>query len=167
MKKFVIAGGLVLLFGIWFGVYTVYFRTQTITPVELEEPITEERFVYFITPENVESGSCDQVTPVVREVESSLSIEKTILEELLAGPAEKEVEAGMTSAIPEQVSVINITVDEGVARANFSTQLNEGVAGSCLVTAIRAQIEQTLLQFLDIEEVEIAVDGETKEILQP
>ena len=50
---------------------------------------------------------------------------------------------------------------------DFSRELNDGVAGSCKVMAIRSQITQTLKQFSEIKGVVISVDGEAEEVLQP
>ena len=61
----------------------------------------------------------------------------------------------------------DLVIEDGVATADFNARLDEGVAGSAMVMAIRGQIEQTLLQFPTVDEVVISVDGETEEVLQP
>jgi len=45
--------------------------------------------------------------------------------------------------------------------------LEEAVGGSCRVTAIRSQIEQTLKQFSTVQSVIISIDNRTEDILQP
>ena len=55
----------------------------------------------------------------------------------------------------------------GWAVVDFDKTLEQGVGGSCRVTAIRAQIEKTLQQFLEIDEVVISIDGRAGDILQP
>jgi len=60
-----------------------------------------------------------------------------------------------------------LTIENGVAKADFDPQLQFQVGGSCRVQAIRAEITQTLKQFPTVNEVFISVNGETELILQP
>ncbi|MDD3123440.1 MAG: GerMN domain-containing protein, partial [Candidatus Izemoplasmatales bacterium] len=59
------------------------------------------------------------------------------------------------------------TLEGEVATVDFNEKLQEGVAGSATVMAIRNQIERTLLQFDYITEVVISINGDSEEILQP
>lgn len=130
-----------------------------------EETAIEEVEVYFMT---VEDGA-EEVVPVQREVPEGSEPVEIALQELLRGPSDEEDAEGYTTAINEEVSIQEIEIDEddGLVYVNFSAELNEGVAGSATVTAIREQIERTLLQFGWAEEVVIAVEGETEGVLQP
>ena len=79
----------------------------------------------------------------------------------------EEAEAGYFSSIPAGVHLRAVNIDKkGTAKADFSKELNQG-GGSCKVTAIRAQIENTLKQFETVKKVVIAVEGETETALQP
>ena len=71
----------------------------------------------------------------------------------------------LTNNFSESVILLSSSKDNS-AFANFNNELNKA-AGSCLVSAIRAQIENTLLQFEGINNVVISVEGKTEEILQP
>ena len=100
------------------------------------------------------------------------------LEAILAGPP-----SGYKTAIPtpeevaeypgrepdwgERVRLLDLTIEEGVATANFSQEMQAYGGGSARVQAIRQQITQTLLQFPAIDEVRIAVEGEVETALQP
>ena len=119
--------------------------------------------VYFVV---VDDGQ-EQVVPVDREVETTTGVARAALEELLAGPTEEEKEEGFSTMIPEDTYLVFINIDEGVATADFSEELDEDVAGSAWVSAIREQIEKTLLQFDTISEVVIQIDGEEEGVLQP
>jgi spore germination protein GerM len=59
----------------------------------------------------------------------------------------------------------NLTIENGIARADFNSALNVG--GSCRVTAISSQIKQTLLQFDTVNQVIISINGRTDNVLQP
>lgn len=100
------------------------------------------------------------------------------LEALLAGPP-----SGYETAIPtpekvtaypgrqsdwgERVRLLGLTIENGVATANFSQEMQAYGGGSARVQAIRAQITQTLLQFPLIDDVRIAVEGNVDTALQP
>lgn len=104
------------------------------------------------------------------------------LRSLLEGPPPGN-EAGWRTAIPtpkevqnypgrrpewgDRVTLRGVTVEDGVAMADFSQEMKAYGGGSARVQAIRAQITRTLLQFPDIDEVSIAVGGETEAVLQP
>ncbi len=119
--------------------------------------------VYFV---RVVDGQ-EEIVPVEREIAYTNTASETAIEELLKGPLPEEEEQGYSTAINENTHLQSIEVSNKVARINFSQRLDEDVAGSARVTAIRNQIEKTLLQFDAIDEVIIAVDGETEGILQP
>ncbi|MGM0629288.1 MAG: GerMN domain-containing protein, partial [Patescibacteria group bacterium] len=125
---------------------------------ELEDEMIEdgdsesrEISVYFMT---VEDGQEDIVS-VEREVSGEERIEVLALEELLAGPTEEEEDQGYSTAINEGVEILDFSIQEGTAQVDFSSELNEDVAGSATVLAIRGQIENTLRQFDPVDNVVI------------
>lgn len=72
------------------------------------------------------------------------------------------------NALSQGVELKSLKVSGGVATAGFSAALDEGVAGSCRVSAIRTQIESTLKQFPSVSSVIISAEGKTPaETLQP
>ncbi|HOF45077.1 MAG TPA: GerMN domain-containing protein, partial [Candidatus Pacearchaeota archaeon] len=99
--------------------------------------------------------------------EPGISIHFAAINQLLNGPTEDESERGIFSMINPGTVVYDLTIEDGVAIVDFNEKLQEGVAGSASVMAIRNQIERTLLQFDDINEVVISINGESEEILQP
>ncbi len=106
---------------------------------------------------------CTKVYPVEREVHI-LTKPSDVINLLIQGPNEQEMKEGYTNSIPKETVINEISVRDGIARTDFSN-LNPG--GSCRVAAIRAQITQTLKQFLGVKEVIISVDGNVEEALQP
>ena len=89
--------------------------------------------------------------------------------ELFKGPTEDEKNQGFFTSINDGVLLqsLMIGMESGTAWADFNEQLEYQVGGSCRVSAIRAQIEQTLKQFSTIKNVVISIDGRTEDILQP
>lgn len=122
---------------------------------------------FFGSKESPEGEECTTVYPVERRVVKTQSVARAALEELLKGPQVIERDKGYYTNINEGVVIQKITVDNGVARVDFSTRLDEGVAGSCKVTAIRTQIISTLKQFPTVKNVIISINGRTEDILQP
>lgn len=111
--------------------------------------------------------SCNKVFPVEREIPKTQAVGMAALEELLKGPTEKEKEEGFFTSINPGVKIQNLIIQNGIAKVEFDEQLEFQVGGSCRVSAIRAQITQTLKQFPTVNEVMISINGRTEDILQP
>ena len=142
------------------GVYDEMTAQMVEVPAE---PTTMTVQVFFV---EVEDGE-ERIVARDREVAETVAVGRAAVEALLAGPTEAELAEGLTTAINDGVVLQDLVIADGVATADFNAQLDEGVAGSAMVMAIRGQIEQTLLQFDTVTEVVISIDGETEEILQP
>ncbi len=95
------------------------------------------------------------------------SVALAAMTELLDGPTDAEKTQGYTTNINPGVKVQKLTIENLVAKVDFDKQLERQVGGSCRVTAIMAQITQTLKQFPTVKNVVIFIDGRTENILQP
>jgi len=132
------------------------------------DPIAGEKTSIKVFFGNSSKGAeCEKVTLVIREVPKVATIGITTLEELLKGPTSAEQSQGFSTALNAGVKVNSLTISNGIARADFGSSLNESVAGSCRVLAIRAQIEETLKQFPTVQNVIISINGKTENILEP
>jgi hypothetical protein len=134
----------------------------TIAPIE-----TIKVKVYFNNNKLDPEISCNKVFPVEREIIKTTAVARAALEELLKGPSNKDGADGFTTSINYGVKIQKLTIEGGVAKVDFDEQLQQGVGGSCRVSAIRSQITQTLKQFPSVKNVIISVNGETETILQP
>ena len=105
--------------------------------------------------------------PVSRTLEEKDQIEKRTLDKLLEGPTKEELEQNFFSSINPGVKIRNLRIENGIVYADFNEKLEEGVAGSARVLAIREQIEKTLLQFENINQIVISINGRMDDILQP
>jgi hypothetical protein len=110
---------------------------------------------------------CSLVYPVERIVAKTVTTAKASLEELLKGPTEAELKQKYYTSINTGVKLNKVTITKGTAYADFNSQLDYQVGGSCKVTAIASQIRETLKQFPTIKDVVISIDGRTEDILQP
>ncbi len=120
---------------------------------------TKVIYLYFL---EVVDGQ-EEIVEVTREIPLTIAPARTAIEELLKGPLSDE----LSTSIKEGTELLGINLADGVVTVDFSKELDEGVAGSAWVTSIRNKIERTLLQFEEIEEVIIWVEGSNDEILQP
>lgn len=139
---------------------------------EIEIPITlmpteKMKVEVFFGKTQTDGMDCAEVYGVEREIPKTLGVAKASIQELLKGVLVEEEQEGYFTQIPEGVDVNYINIIDGTAYIDFSSKLNENVAGSCRVLSIRSQIENTLKQFESINNVVISVEGESEEILQP
>ena len=137
---------------------------------EIPEPPKEEFTtvkVFFNNDRMDPEFSCNKVFPVEREILKTQAVARAALTELLKGPTEAEKAQGFFTSINPGVKIQELTIENGVARVDFDSQLEFQVGGSCRVSAIRAEITQTLKQFPTVNSVIISIDGRTEDILQP
>src|SRR3989344_6002563 len=91
--------------------------------------------------------SCNKVFPVERAVPKTQAVARAALAELLRGPTEEDKTKGFFTSINSGVKIQKLTIENGMAKVDFDEQLQFQVGGSCRVSAIRAQITETLKQF--------------------
>jgi len=111
--------------------------------------------------------SCNKVFAVEREIPKTEAVDRAALEELLKGFTDAENNAGFFTSINSGVKIQSLTIENDTAYVDFDEQLEYQVGGSCRVSAIRAQITQTLKQFPTVNNVVISINGRTEDILQP
>jgi len=137
-------------------------------PVKIRKTETMDIKVYFGNSV-LDPGAlfCEKTYPVTRKIIKTKAIAMKALEELLLGPSEEEKNHGFFTSINDGVKVQKLVIENGVAKADFSSKLEEQVGGSCRIFAIRSQIEETLKQFPSVKKVIISIDDRTEDVLQP
>ncbi len=137
-------------------------------PVKIQKTETLTLKVFFGNElKNPGAMDCSLVYPVDRVIAKTVTTAKASLEELLKGPTEDELAQKYYTSINSGVSLNKVTIKDGIAYADFNSQLEYQVGGSCRVAAIASQIRETLKQFSTIKDVVISIDGRTEDILQP
>ena len=136
-------------------------------PVRFDASRVMKVKAYFGNQKLDPESSCEKVFPVEREVPITDAPARAALDELLAGPTPAEQTAGYFTCINAGVTIQGLAIQDGVAAVDFDEQLGFQVGGSCRVSAIRAQITETLMQFSSVKSVVISIDGRTEDILQP
>lgn len=123
--------------------------------------------IYFSNDEMDPEITCNRVFAVEREVPTTPAIARAAIEQLLAGPSAQDQASGFRTNINPGTAIQSLTIQNGVARIDFNEQLDNPGGGSCRVSAIRAQITETLRQFPTVDEVVISVNGDSESALQP
>jgi len=138
-------------------------------PIVFKDYKNLEVDVYFSnTKKDPGMLDCSSVYSVKREVRPTNRLAMVAVEELLLGVDNKEAQEGFMTSIPEKVVKIQkLEIKDNIVYIDFNQALQEGVGGSCRVTAIRSQITQTLKSLQDIKDVVISIDGNAEDILQP
>jgi len=137
-------------------------------PIKFETVNSMDIKVFFGNEvKDPQTENCNRVYPVIRRIAYTKDTARTAIEELLKGITNDEREQGYFSSINQGVKLNNINIKDGIAKVDFDETLQSGVGGSCMVAAIRAQITETLKQFSTVQDVEISINGEKEEILQP
>lgn len=139
----------------------------SIKPLEQKVETMKVKVFFSSTKLNEDMIDCSLVFPVTREIEKSVAVGRVALTELFKGTTFTEEEDKYFTNIPDGVVINSLDITDGVAKVDLNSKLEEGVGGSCRVTAIRAQITETLKQFPTVDSVIISIDGQTEDILQP
>lgn len=135
-------------------------------PVKLGNTQTTTVRVFLVGPEN--QGNCSAVVSRERVIPYTQGVARAALEELFDGVTTREQSDGYTTSIPSGVEIISLSITNGEAYVVLSDDLEKGVGGSCRVSSIRAQIQETLTQFPSVDRVRIQVENKTEEeTLQP
>ena len=163
-KKFLILI-IMLTISILFSHFVFFIFQKEKPETENQELITLKAF--FNNNKMDPEISCNKVFPVERKVAKTEGVARAALEELLKGPTEEEKAEGFFTSINPGVKIQRLSINDGLAKVDFDLQLEFQVGGSCRVSAIRAQITQTLKQFPTVNDVLISIDGRTEDILQP
>jgi hypothetical protein len=139
-------------------------------PVQFETTGETRTVKVFFSNNNLDPEvSCNKVFAVERTIPKTQAVAQAALEELLKGVTEAEKTNGYFTSINDGVEIKSVALNfnTGTIRADFSDQLEFQVGGSCRVSAIGAQITETLKQFNTVENVIISINGRTEDILQP
>ncbi len=134
-------------------------------PVNFSLETTTIQLFFGDINKDPETMECRKTYPVFRTVPKVSGIARTAIEELLRGVTTEESLNGIKTSIPKGVVLQSLSIEGGVARADFNLAIEAG--GSCRVAAIRSQIANTLRQFPTVSEVVISVNGNSAEALQP
>lgn len=143
-------------------------------PLTFNKDLRDSYEIYFSNNKLDPQVSCLKVFSVIKSAGVNLPVPfgeeglRRNIEALLMGPGNTDKEEGYFTNIPENVKLNKIEIKDNYAKLDFSKEMESNVAGSCRVTAIRAQIVKTVLAFdKNIRSVIISVNGKSEDALQP
>ena len=125
--------------------------------------------VFFGAPQTAQDSrfDCALVQPRIRSIAKTQAVARAALEELLKGPDQEETNSGYITSLNPRVAIQDLTIEEGIAHVDFSEAINKFGGGSCAVSAIRAQVDNTLRQFETVRSVVISINGRSEDALEP
>ncbi|MGE3802907.1 MAG: GerMN domain-containing protein, partial [Candidatus Kapaibacterium sp.] len=127
----------------------------SVSPGKKTKPV----FIYFPNSKMGSLKDCKLVYPLSRELpEKSQGLIRGAVYYMLKGLSQSEATEGYRDIIPEGLRLNRVSLEEGVARLDFSRELNQ-IKRSCDAEALRSQIEQTLAQFQTVNAVVITANG--------
>lgn len=139
-----------------------------LTPGEIATTTSTINIKAFFNNNNLDKEiTCNKVFPVSRQIAKTMAVARAALEELLKGPSDEEKAEGYFTSINPGVQIQKLTIADGIAKVDFDETLGKDVGGSCRVSAIRAEITETLKQFSTVKNVIISINGRIEDILQP
>jgi len=153
----------IAIFFVFVKIFGGSFSSNSASAFEWQKQVN----VYFSNKDKGSSEDCSKVFPVTRTILNAETLGPGTLEALLKGVSETEKTAGYFTSINDKILIQKFEIKDKVAYVDFSSNFNEGVAGSCKVTAIKSQIENTLNNLPDIDSVVISVNGQTQGVLEP
>lgn len=130
---------------------------STVSPVASPAATTIVR-AYFVL--GGEPGS-EGLVPVLRTIPKTTAVAAAAMDAVLAGPATAEAgDRTITSAIPAGSRLLGVTIKNGVATVDLSTEFDSG-GGTASMQYRLAQVVYTLTQFSTVKSVVFQIEGET------
>lgn len=130
----------------------------------IEIPFGDVAVIYLLSQAPASSGHADGLVATARPL-AVLSAPvtdpvATAIAFLLAGPtaAEREAMPALSSAIPDGTRLLGVTVDDGVATVDLSSEF-ESPSGTYGEAARIEQVVFTLTRFDDIDSVRFSIEG--------
>ena len=130
--------------------------TTTPAPTTTPDPDLEVIRVYWLRDTGIAVGGRE--VPIASPPDSALDA-------LLAGPNTLEIELGMLSAIPAGTEVLGLTIEDGVATIDLSSEFETTGMGTTGEIGLVSQVVFTLTQFPTVDSVDITIEGEVRDAI--
>jgi germination protein M len=117
--------------------------------------------LYFVAPGGGTAGRADPfLVSVQRQIPATQRIALATLRELVDGPsaAERSMIDGISTSVPAQTLVLDVTLENRVATVDLSREFESG-GGSFSMFSRLAQVVYTVTQFPTVDEVLFELDG--------
>lgn len=118
--------------------------------------VTIVRAYFFLDGASGTAG----LVPILREVAPTKAVAAAALGALFAGPTAAEGAGGISTAIPAGNPLIGISIKNGLATVNLSSDFESGGGSASTITRL-GQVVFTLTQFSTVKSVLFQIDGTT------
>lgn len=138
--------------------------TATATPIESPAPGDEDTTTVELWY-SISTDTPDQegIFPVYREIPSVSGIGAATLRAWLEGPTAVEKEAGVHASVPEGTELLGLTIDDGTAIVDLSSEFENTGQGSFGETLLLAELAWTVTQFPTVDQALLKIDGQFKD----
>ena len=98
---------------------------------------------------------------VLRTVPGTKAVATAAVSAVLAGPTPGESARSISTAIPDGSQLLDLSIDNGVATVNLSSEFESGGDSASVLTRL-GQVVYTLTQFPSVKSVLFQIEGQTK-----
>ncbi len=132
-------------------------------PDENDEPqVTQTEILLYFADDQAEYLIGEQRIITGEEPLEGEALASTIIEELIQGPEQE----GLGATIPEGTRLLDLEIEDGLARVNFSAEIkSRHVGGSAGETMTLTSIVNSLTEMEEIDTVQIYIEGAIEDTL--
>jgi hypothetical protein len=105
-----------------------------------------------------------RLAPVIRTGRSSQPLPQVAMTELLRGPSTDELAKGFTTQIPESVTLLDVSIDRGIASVDLSRDYERPAERTAFLLRL-AQVVYTLDEFDSVNSVRFLVEGQPVSVM--
>jgi spore germination protein GerM len=164
LKYFLCLSGCLVVFFIFIKIFGGALSSNSANAFDWEKQVN----VYFVDLKKAKTSNCEADIAVPRMILNAETLGPGAIQALLRGLTRDEIKRHRYETfINPKTMLKKFEIINKIAYVDFSSDLIQGVAGSCTVTAIRSQIVKTVKSLPDIDSVVISVNGQTESVLQP
>lgn len=117
--------------------------------------------LWYAIPTDTSDGA--GIFPVHRDIPAVPGIGAATLELWIEGPSAAEKKAGIRSMIPSGTELLGLTIDDGTAIVDLSSEFERTGTGSFGESMLLAELAYTITQFPTVDEALLKIDGEFKD----
>jgi len=97
-------------------------------------------------------------TAVATAIPATPEVATGAIQALISGPTPAQAEAGLSSSVPTDTRLLGLTIEDGLARIDLSSEFEAG-GGTFSMTSRLGQVVYTLTAFSTVDEVEFLLEG--------
>lgn len=117
--------------------------------------------LWYAIPTDTPDGA--GIFPVHRDIPAVTGIGAATLELWIEGPSAVEKKAGIRSMVPAGTELLGLTINDGTAIVDLSSEFEKTGSGSFGESMLLAELAYTITQFPTVDQALLKIDGEFKD----